>query len=163
MDETSSESMSESSGEQPKNQPDRPPRRQRYAGKNPRNFSEKYKELRSEEYPSEIVKIVSHGRTPAGTHRPIMVDEIMLALRLVPGSIVADCTLAYGGHSTVMLKAIQPNGRLIAMDHDPYELAKTELRLPAVMVKHWSLRPGHGTERTLWLIRFLADPCTQGP
>ena len=113
MDETSSESMSESSGEQPKPQPDRPPRRQRYAGKNPRNFSEKYKELRSEEYPAEIVKIVSHGRTPAGTHRPIMVDEIMLALRLVPGSIVADCTLAYGGHSTVMLKAIQPNGRLI--------------------------------------------------
>ena len=125
MDETTSES----SGEQREILPDRPPRRQRYAGKNPRNFSEKYKELRSEEYPAEIVKIVSHGRTPAGTHRPIMVDEIMLALRLVPGSIVADCTLAYGGHSTVMLQAIQPKGRLIAMDHDPFELAKTEKRL----------------------------------
>jgi 16S rRNA (cytosine1402-N4)-methyltransferase len=129
MDETPSESPSESSGEQREIQPDRPPRRQRYAGKNPRNFSEKYKELRSEEYPAEMLKVVSNGRTPAGTHRPIMVDEIMLALRLVPGSIVADCTLAYGGHSTVMLQAIQPNGRLIAMDHDPFELAKTEKRL----------------------------------
>ena len=58
-----------------------------------------------------------------------MVTEILSALRLVPGNVVADCTLAYGGHSTELLRAIQPNGKLIAMDNDPCELEKTEARL----------------------------------
>lgn len=108
---------------------DRPPRRKRYTGRNPRNFADKYKELGSEKYPAEVTKVLAHGRTPAGTHRPIMVGEIMHALRLMPGDVVLDCTLGYGGHSTEMLRAIQPSGRLIAMDHDPCEIAKTEQRL----------------------------------
>lgn len=118
--------------EQQESDSGRPPRRIRYSGKNPRNFADKYKELRSESYPSEIAKVVANGRTPAGTHRPIMVREVMLALRLEPGNTVADCTLGYGGHATEMLRAIQPGGRLIAMDHDPCELAKTEQRLQSL-------------------------------
>ena len=53
--------------------PDPPPahvRRRRYAGKNPRAFHDKYKELNPEQYPADVQKVLASGRTPAGMHRP---------------------------------------------------------------------------------------------
>ena len=52
-------------------------RRPRYPGKNPRRFHEKYKELNPERYGDEVQKIVESGKTPAGMHRAIMVDEVL--------------------------------------------------------------------------------------
>ena len=52
-------------------------RRPRYAGKNPRCFSDKYKELNPERYPETVQKVLASGKTVAGTHRPIMVAEIL--------------------------------------------------------------------------------------
>ena len=52
-------------------------RRPRYAGRNPRTFHEKYKELNPERYPSEVQRVLAAGKTPAGTHRPIMVAEVL--------------------------------------------------------------------------------------
>src|SRR5687768_10916169 len=104
-------------------------RRPRYAGKHPRKFSEKYKEHAPEKYPETLQKVLESGKTPAGTHRPIMVEEVLEALRLKPGDIAVDATLGYGGHATEILKRIQPGGRLIALDTDPIELPKTEARL----------------------------------
>jgi 16S rRNA (cytosine1402-N4)-methyltransferase len=49
-----------------------------------------------------------------------------------PGEIAVDCTVGYGGHARELLKAIQPGGRLIAIDADPLELPKTESRLRAL-------------------------------
>jgi 16S rRNA (cytosine1402-N4)-methyltransferase len=46
-----------------------------------------------------------------------------------PGELAVDCTLGYGGHSTELLRSIQPGGRLVGLDVDPVELAKTEARL----------------------------------
>src|SRR6185436_16949951 len=106
-------------------------RRQRYAGKHPRKFSEKYKEHAPEKYPETLQKVIESGKTPAGTHRPIMVQEILDVLRPQPGAIAVDATLGYGGHATELLKHIQPNGRLLALDTDPIELPKTEARLRA--------------------------------
>lgn len=110
----------------------RPPRRQRYAGKHPRRFHEKYKELAAEKYAGDVEKVLKSGKTPAGTHRPIMVAEILDVLRPGPGQTGVDCTLGYGGHAGELLKAIQPEGRLIALDADPIELPKTEARLLAL-------------------------------
>jgi 16S rRNA (cytosine1402-N4)-methyltransferase len=110
----------------------RPPRRQRYAGKHPRRFHEKYKELAAEKYAGDVEKVLKSGKTPAGTHRPIMVAEILDVLRPGPGQTGVDCTLGYGGHAGELLKAIQPEGRLIALDADPIELPKTEARLRAL-------------------------------
>ena len=39
----------------------RPPRRPRYAGKNPRRFDEKYKEHDPAKYPEDVAKIVAVG------------------------------------------------------------------------------------------------------
>src|SRR4029079_1143593 len=60
-------------------------RRRRYAGKNPREYHEKYKELNSAQYPGEVEKILAAGKTPAGMHLPIMVDEVLECLRPVGG------------------------------------------------------------------------------
>src|SRR3954469_7824973 len=110
---------------------DKPKRRQRYPGKSPRHFSEKYKEHAPERYPDDIAKVIAGGKTPAGTHRPVMVQEVVEVLGPLPGNLAVDCTLGYGGHAVALLRAIQPGGRLIGLDIDPVELPKTEARLRA--------------------------------
>ena len=111
---------------------DKPKRRPRYAGKNPRAFHEKYKERDPLRYAADVAKVLASGKTPAGTHRPILVREILDVLRVQPGETAVDCTLGYGGHARELLAAVQPGGRLIALDQDPVELPKTEARLRAL-------------------------------
>lgn len=106
-------------------------RRPRYRGKNPRGFHEKYKELNPERYTADVQKVLASGKTPAGTHRPIMVVEVLECLRPRPGNVAVDCTLGGGGHAQVILERIQPGGRLIGLDVDPIELPRTEARLRA--------------------------------
>jgi 16S rRNA (cytosine1402-N4)-methyltransferase len=109
----------------------KPPRRERYTGKNPRRFDQKYKEHQPDRYVDDVEKILGAGKTPAGTHRPIMVEEILAVLKPRAGEIAVDCTLGHGGHASRLLQAIQPGGKLIAFDTDPIELPKTEARLRA--------------------------------
>ena len=106
-------------------------RRPRYPGKNPRRFHEKYKELNPDRYEAEVRKIVDSGKTPAGMHRAIMVDEVLEALAPRTGEVAVDCTLGFGGHARAILERIQPGGRLIGLDVDPIELPRTEERLRA--------------------------------
>src|SRR5689334_7257145 len=109
----------------------RPPRRKRYAGKNPRAFADRYKELQPEKYRADVEKVLASGKTPAGTHRPIMVAEVLECLAPRPGQVAVDCTLGGGGHARAILERIQPGGRLIGLDVDPIELPKTEALLRA--------------------------------
>jgi len=52
----------------------------RYKGKHPARYADKYKEHAPERYAETVAKVVASGKTPAGMHVPIMVEEIMLAL-----------------------------------------------------------------------------------
>ncbi len=106
-------------------------RRPRYRGTHPRAFREKYKELSPDRYADDVAKVLASGKTPAGSHRPIMVREILEVLAPQPGAIAVDATLGYGGHTSELLKAILPGGRLLALDVDPIELPRTEARLRA--------------------------------
>lgn len=110
----------------------KPKRRVRYKGTHPKSFAEKHKELSAD--PTLIEKLHAKGKTPAGTHRPIMVTEILEALDPHPGEIGVDATLGYGGHTTELLTKIAPpdahaKGRLVAFDRDPIEIVKTTERL----------------------------------
>lgn len=107
----------------------RPPRRKRYSGRNPRRFEDKYKEHDPAKYTETVAKVIASGKTPAGTHIPIMVEECMESLRLEPGMTGVDGTLGYGGHAMEILKRISPGGKLIGLDQDPLELPKTERRI----------------------------------
>ncbi len=109
--------------------PSRPPRRPRYRGKNPRRFEEKYKERDPQRYGETIAKVLAAGKTPAGTHRPVMVQEILEVFAPAPGAIAVDCTLGYGGHAQEILARLSPGGRLLGLDADPIELPRTEARL----------------------------------
>lgn len=104
-------------------------RRVRYSGTHPKAFKEKYKELQPEQYAEDIAKVMQQGKTPAGMHRSICVNEIMDFLKLSPGQVGMDATLGYGGHSLEILKRITPGGMLYAVDVDPFELPRTRERL----------------------------------
>lgn len=117
--------MSEAPSEKPK-------RRLRYKGTHPRQFHEKYKEHDPARYADDVARIVASGKTPAGTHRSIMVREILETLDPRPGDIAVDVTLGYGGHAGALLQAVLPGGKLIGLDVDPIELPKTESRLRAL-------------------------------
>lgn len=114
--------------------PDQPPahvRRRRYAGKNPRAFHDKYKELNPEQYAADVQKVLASGRTPAGMHVPIMQREVLGCLRPSAGEIAVDCTLGWGGHAQAILERVMPGGRVIGIDVDPIELPRADARLRA--------------------------------
>lgn len=112
--------------------PQKRQRRVRYKGTHPKAFKEKYKELDPALYGDDVAKVMEQGRTPAGMHRSICVNEILDFLQISPGQKGLDATLGYGGHSAEMLKKLVPNGHLFAIDVDPFELPKTKERLAAL-------------------------------
>lgn len=107
-------------------------RRPRYAGTHPRRFEDKYKEHDPQRYAETVAKVLASGKTPAGTHRSIMVAEILAVLAPQPGEVAVDCTLGYGGHAQEILARLPPGGRLLGLDVDPIELPKAEARLRAL-------------------------------
>ena len=55
----------------------------------------------------------------AGPHLPVMVEEVLAALRPVPGGVFIDCTYGRGGHALALLGVLDPSARVIALDRDP--------------------------------------------
>ena len=62
-------------------------------------------------------------------HYTVMLNEAVDALECKNGKIYIDCTLGGGGHSELILKRIQPNGKLIAFDIDDEAIAHSKERL----------------------------------
>jgi 16S rRNA (cytosine1402-N4)-methyltransferase len=106
-----------------------PRRRPRYAGTHPRSFEQKYKEHASAAYPEHTQHLREKGKTPASTHVPVMLNEVLEHLAPNSGETIADCTLGYGGHAAAILERIGTSGRLIGLDVDGIELPKTLARL----------------------------------
>jgi len=104
-------------------------RRVRYSGTHPKSYKEKYKEHNPEKYADTIAKVIQKGSTPAGMHISICVQEILDFLQIKPGQTGLDATLGYGGHTKEMLKCLQGQGHIYALDVDPIESAKTKARL----------------------------------
>ena len=138
----------------PSSSPDGPPaephrRRPRYRGTHPRRFDERYKELDPARFPELAAHVRAQGRTPAGSHVPILVAEVLEALHPAPGETVADLTLGRGGHARALLGRIGPAGRLLAFDLDRDELARTRADLEA---------EGHGPRLTVHAGHFASLP-----
>lgn len=122
---------------------DKPPRRKRYKGTHPRRFDEKYKELAPDKFPDEVAKVRAAGRTPAGTHVPVMPAEVLAALDPQPGDVVLDCTLGYGGHTAALWERVRGSDPFsvpekgekgsdpffVGMDLDAVQLKRTSARL----------------------------------
>jgi 16S rRNA (cytosine1402-N4)-methyltransferase len=104
-------------------------RRPRYSGTHPKRYDQKYKEHDPSAYPDIEAHVRAKGSTPASTHVPVLVAEVLDSLRPEPGDIVVDCTIGYGGHAMEFVKRMAPGGRLIALDVDAAELERTRQRL----------------------------------
>ena len=64
-------------------------------------------------------------------HKSVLLEETIKYLNLKEDSIVVDCTLGYGGHSSSILKRI-PKGFLYAFDQDKEAIEEAEKRLKGV-------------------------------
>lgn len=52
------------------------------------------------------------------SHFPVMLDETVSALNVVPNGIYVDCTLGGAGHTKEILSRLSQNGRVIGIDRD---------------------------------------------
>lgn len=62
-------------------------------------------------------------------HVAVLSKESIEVLQPRPGSVAVDCTLGAGGHARLLLEAIQPGGRLLAIDRDPSAVARARTEL----------------------------------
>lgn len=62
-------------------------------------------------------------------HRPVLLQEVIEALRPQPGGYYIDGTVGAGGHATAILQASHPDGQLFGFDQDQsaLEIAKSRL------------------------------------
>jgi 16S rRNA (cytosine1402-N4)-methyltransferase len=70
--------------------------------------------------------------TPAGAHRPVLLDEVLAALDPKPGEVAVDCTLGFAGHAAELLRRVGPTGTLVALDLDPANLPPAAEKLSAI-------------------------------
>jgi 16S rRNA (cytosine1402-N4)-methyltransferase len=61
-------------------------------------------------------------------HTPVLIEEVLAALALRPAGLYVDATFGRGGHTARILRALGPEGRLIALDRDPAAIAAGQLR-----------------------------------
>lgn len=62
-------------------------------------------------------------------HVPVMLDEVLTAMRPSAGDVIVDCTLGGAGHSAHLAPMIAPHGLLIGIDRDPSALRAASERL----------------------------------
>lgn len=64
-------------------------------------------------------------------HKSVLLSECLEYLNIKDASIMVDCTLGYGGHSSEILKRI-PRGFLYAFDQDQEAIESSKKRLSAI-------------------------------
>src|SRR6516162_4936843 len=69
--------------------------------------------------------------TPAGEHRPVLLEAVLVALDPRPGQVIVDATVGWAGHAFELLSRIGPTGRLIGIDFDADNLPRARARLDA--------------------------------
>jgi 16S rRNA (cytosine1402-N4)-methyltransferase len=77
-------------------------------------------------------------------HLPVLLDEVITALRPHAGARIIDATINGGGHARALLERSAPNGRLLGLDRDPSivaslrETAASEIAAGTLRVEHAS-------------------------
>ena len=64
-------------------------------------------------------------------HKSVLLEECLEYLNIKDNSIIVDCTLGYGGHSSEILKRI-PNGHLYSFDQDIEAINYSKKRLDKI-------------------------------
>ena len=56
-------------------------------------------------------------------HKPVLLEEVLEALKIRPGGCFLDATFGRGGHTAALLDRIGESGRVVAIDRDPAAIA----------------------------------------
>jgi 16S rRNA (cytosine1402-N4)-methyltransferase len=83
-------------------------------------------------------------------HKPVMMAEVLSALRLEPGGRFADGTVGGAGHAAAILAATSPSGWLFGCDRDGVAVEAAKRRL-AQYAGRFELRQGNFAELTDWV------------
>ncbi len=67
----------------------------------------------------------------ADEHQPVLLSQVLEALRVKPDGIYIDGTFGRGGHAAALLEKLGPEGSLLAFDKDPDALAYAASRFSA--------------------------------
>jgi len=59
-------------------------------------------------------------------HVPVLLDPVLEGLNIRPGGRYVDGTFGRGGHSSAILKRLDNEGRLLAIDRDPQAIAQAD-------------------------------------
>ena len=62
-------------------------------------------------------------------HQPVLTDEVIAGLNVLPGGNYIDCTAGQGGHTEAILLRCRPEGNVLALDLDPSAINSTRSRL----------------------------------
>lgn len=68
-------------------------------------------------------------QTPATSHVPVMLDEVVRLLSPRPAGLYIDATAGGGGHSLALLLASAPDGRVLSLDADSVAVSRVRQRL----------------------------------
>jgi 16S rRNA (cytosine1402-N4)-methyltransferase len=76
----------------------------------------------------------------APKHIPVMLDQSINAMKIVPNGTYVDATFGFGGHSRKILDALDCDGRLYAIDKDTYAI--NMIREDIISDKRFTLKHG---------------------
>ncbi len=71
------------------------------------------------------------GVEGAGSHLPVLLDEVIESLALKPDGFYVDATFGRGGHARAILARLGERGTLLAIDRDPQAVAAARESLSA--------------------------------
>ena len=87
---------------------------------------------------------------PSFVHKPVMLAEVVNALRARGGGRYADGTLGGGGHAAAILRASSPDGWLFGCDRDGVAIEAATVRL-AEFAGRFEIRRGNFSELADWV------------
>ena len=73
--------------------------------------------------------------TAPSIHTSVLPAEVMSFLAIEPGMTVIDGTLGGGGHTRLLVEAVGPTGRVIALDRDPAAIERGSLEFAGKPVR----------------------------
>ncbi|HNP47200.1 MAG TPA: 16S rRNA (cytosine(1402)-N(4))-methyltransferase RsmH [Bacteroidia bacterium] len=106
-------------------------------------------------------------------HDPVLLQECVDALRIVPDGIYVDVTFGGGGHSREILKRLGPKGRLIAFDQDEdaqknaiadkrFTLVRHNYRYIRHFLRYFDALPVNGLLADLGISSYQIDEAEKG-
>lgn len=74
-------------------------------------------------------------------HIPVLLNEVVEALKLRPGKFIVDGTVNGGGHADALIKRITPGGIFLGIDLDWQILKRTKRRIEFnLKIENWELK-----------------------